>query len=60
MLKIVTRLFCNVDTWWSVLVGFKLVARVFWLVARVLKVVTRVFCNVDTWWSGLDWFQIGC
>ncbi len=35
-----------------------MVARVFWLVARVLKVVTRVFCNVDTWWSGLDGFKL--
>ncbi len=30
-------MFCNVDTWWSGLDGFKLVARVLWVVAKVLK-----------------------
>ncbi len=44
-------MFCNVDTWWSCLVGFA-------VVARVLKIVTRLFCNVDTWWSVLVGFKL--
>ncbi len=69
-LKCVTRVFCNVDTWWSVLVGFKLVARVLWVVAKaveklllgcfVMSIHGGVVLLVSKWLLGCFGWLLGC